>query len=76
MNIRNSACGEDTVKQLFKQCVSQPRVQDVFCIPNFPKTHPILTNSNMDNIGEPGIASAHPEVSFLANSMPWSLVDE
>ena len=41
----------------------------------FPKSHTILMNSNMENIGKHGIAhqlfwpSAHPEVSFLAKPM-------
>jgi hypothetical protein len=28
-----------------EQCVSQPQVQGVFYTRNFPKTHPILTNT-------------------------------
>jgi hypothetical protein len=32
------------------QCISQPGVQGMFCMPNFWKAHPILTNSNMDKL--------------------------
>jgi hypothetical protein len=63
--LKQFGCNKKHINRV--QSVSQPGGQGVFCMPNFPKTHTILTNSNMEYMYSEKHGIAH---SGLAKCTP------